>query len=318
MLPTLREILARAQEPTGPWEIMIPGIGPVTTSLAAPLSRTYQQLLKSEPRQVFWLNQSAWPRDVFGRTFLARAVDRVGKAMFEEWTGFEPSVSTTLAQIARGRDRAALEEACSLLDMVIEHGNYGPKLPELSQEQWHLAQYRRGEALDAIAPVRKRLEAVRSRLLEAFLEGSLRASMLDLRGGPFDAPRRPLTDWNVPDRTVQQRFYYCQMNPDLPLQGGFAGEGYKWIFVDADDLDNLVNMLAARPARRGPKVHPDDQAIERMLTMLDGGTSSSAWNAAGQVAENWPGASIQSTRRRLFKKFRAQHPARVRGRVFGQ
>ena len=47
-----------------------------------------------DERTTFWLSPGRWPRDTADFVFLARAVDHIGKVLFEDvWVGTEPSVS---------------------------------------------------------------------------------------------------------------------------------------------------------------------------------------------------------------------------------
>ncbi|NSZ61893.1 hypothetical protein G6L16_000925 [Agrobacterium tumefaciens] len=229
----------------------------------------------------FWANPASWPDDAYGFVFLARAIDRIGKATFAgEWTGTEP-VARPPIQPPNGREfnslsrlTAAKEDFQREIAALIWAAN--PKKLEWETETVKVAGSLSGGggrshqlqvlAKDAMSfgvglvleENKKRVEAgerwsrILTTLKDALRDGRLEFVTLPTRGGAFSASH-PKEWWNVPD--IANRVAICRMNPAVPFCPGFDGNGYEHIFVKEADLERLL------PQPQKPKTSADVKDI---------------------------------------------------------
>lgn len=236
--------------------LIIPGLGPREVSPTQPLDPSLSELLKRDDRQKFWLKLGTpWPDDAYGRVFLARAVDALGRAMFpQEWTGFEPSVNLHLKPLplmSFFADAGQKNEARALLPVKMPENDDDPPLKKftaevrkpLTEDEWTKVRALRQATLDQIEPVRQRWAAVRQAFHVGAREGALKVYFLGRSGGDFGPTPSPKVDWNTTPYNLDNRFYCCQMNPAKPFDIGIAGAAFKWIFVDGDDLKAMVAAI---------------------------------------------------------------------------
>lgn len=223
---------------------IFPGVGPVP---AETVMRLWNVLSQRDDRQKFWASQSGWPRDAMGKVFLARAVQRMGAFMYgEAWTGYEPAVDLYLSPLpveswlARPADRSQVQK---LLGLGNPTNRYVPR-DHVSQPDWLRGRALVDETLDLLRPARARLRAVKERLIEAMLSGSLRYCLrIDEQGDFTEA--LPERFWNT--EKTDPRFYFCRLNRAEPISIAVAGGGYRHIFVWQEDLDALVAKPPSEP-----------------------------------------------------------------------
>ncbi|MHA6688200.1 hypothetical protein ACX3P0_21880 [Mesorhizobium sp. A556] len=221
----------------------------------------------------FWIRGAhigGWPVDGTGHTFLGKAVDKVGRAMFPEWEGDEvffarvPVLDGSRAYSTDGFDAHYAITLLHQRDPSIPRNtessfwkgiqeNWRKTMNPLTDEQWQqaIAFYNQ-----SIAPKRasanSRLVPLTVAMVEAAAQGNLQFATLSSDGDyvPSD-PRH----WRNGD--AYGRFAECQMNPDAPATVAYPTiydvtfnrsdpqilPGNQWIFVETKSLDALLQSL---------------------------------------------------------------------------
>lgn len=242
----------------------------------------------------FWKNPASWPDDAYGFVFLARALQRIGTALFsDEWTGAEvvtaapieawhdivlnlPQSRISQARQQYHRDLGALIASTdpsklawiseqyrvltplrtvpSLGRLSFDHLDDGVRTRRVLSEESRIY----GEGLIP-EENRKRNEAKErwARVL-CLVKDALRDGKLGYvtlpTHGGAFSTQRPKEWWNVP--SIENRLTMCQMNPAAPYGFGFGGNGYEYIFVIEADFERLL----PQPAR--PTTSDEVKAIE--------------------------------------------------------
>lgn len=317
-----RSVVEAAGKP-GQIEVVVPGIGRVKASKDAPLPTKYRVLLHpKDPGQKFWLARS-WPADAMGKVFLGNAVLRVGAAMFpDDWTGFEPSVDTTLAELPffhfslrPWEIRAAIEALPEWTSFPAPGQRRGQSRDTVVQADWTAAKALRSETIAELTGPRERLAAVMAALKDAMMPkadgtAALRFFARVDATGDYDGPL-PGKWWNT--ETYRARFYWCKIHQRAPISIGVGGDGFQWIFVDGEDLARLEARLVKPTKKPGNKEKPDSGAVAAMLLLVDGPKKLSATAAAKEVAASLPGEqSATAAARRILDKFRKAYPDKVK------
>jgi hypothetical protein len=169
-----------------------------------------------DSRVKFWFNRGRCPRDTTSHVFLANAVHEIGKALFRsEWNGAEPCVESLFSQPEGKLKRFGITNE----QVASDHAAKRPALERFSRVQDQIIQ---------LAETEKLITALRP-----------------VAGGDPVAIHRSL--WNSERLSV--RFYCCQMNPRHPYGAGVAGDGYCWIFVTREILENCLSALAGSSRR---------------------------------------------------------------------
>lgn len=250
-----------------------------------------------DDRFQFWKNSASWPDDAYGFVFLARAIERIGKATYvDEWTGSEPftapPIETPQDLIARGLAGAAYQRAKEdyLRELSTLIASTDPSKLTWKVETFDVMLPLRTARSSPISPDdrigtrqvlsdeavlygkslipeenRKRNESkarwarVLGLVKDALRDGKLGYVTLPTHGGAFSAPQ-PKEWWNVP--SIENRLTMCRMNPAAPYSSGFSGNGYEHIFVDGADLGRLL------PQPPKPKTSEDVKAIEERALEL--------------------------------------------------
>lgn len=266
----------------------------------------------------FWKNTVSWPDDAYGFVFLARAIQRIGKATFAgEWTDAEPFaaplIETPQSMIQRGVPALAALEAYrkqlsaliassdpSKLSWKVETYRVRPPLQPLrtardnprsavpSDDGVRTRQVLSDEAVkygEGLIPEenRKRNEAkARWARVLCLVKDALRDGKLGYvtlpTHGGAFSAPQPKEWWNVPN--IGNRIAMCQMNPNAPYSSGFAGNGYEHIFVKGADLERLL------PEPPKPKTSADVKAIEdRAAAIYDRIKAERGGNIPGRIHE---------------------------------
>lgn len=246
-----------------------------------------------DERFQFWKNPASWPDDAYGLVFLARAIQRIGKATFAgEWTDTEPftppPIETLQSMIAKGMPAAAALAAYRKELSVLIASNDPSKL------LWKVETYRVRPSLQPLRTARDNPrstapsdDGVRTRQVLsdeavkygegliaeenrkrneakarwARVLGLVKDALRDGKLGYVTLPThggafsspRPKEWWNVAN--IENRLTICRMNPAAPYGSGFAGNGYEHIFVDGADLERLL------PQPQKPKTSADVKDI---------------------------------------------------------
>lgn len=263
----------------------------------------------------FWKNPASWPDDAYGFIFLARAIERIGKATYvDEWTGngpfAAPPIETPQDLIARGLAGGAYEWAKEkyLRDLSTLIASTDPSKLSWKVETFNVMLPLRTARSNPISPHdrigtrqvlsdeailygkslipeenRKRNESkerwarVLGLIKDALRDGKLGYVTLPTHGGAFSAPQ-PKEWWNVPN--IGNRIAMCRMTPAAPYGAGFAGNGYEYIFVKEADLERLL------PEPPKPKTSADVKAIEdKAAAIYDRVKAERGGNIPGRIHE---------------------------------
>jgi hypothetical protein len=99
-------------------------------------------------------------------------------------------------------------------------------------------------------------------------------------------------------------------------EGTYIGGAYRPVFFWRDEFERWFQKTfgtysSKRPGRKpgsGSLEHSDRPFLREMCRLIENGSARSPEDAAGQVAQRAQGASFQSTRTRLAKRYRKLHP----------
>ena len=227
----------------------------------------------------FWGTPSKWPDDSSKYTFLARAVDRYGRALFGEfWIGVSsggivndfPSTQdrmfATRAEVLRAarllqahapslwnRSSPELIDGLAKLQAIDRDVSADAEAAgvlasfEFSDEQWEEARSLvQNEPLDGPDPATQ-WEAVLKGLLRHLRDESLQSAVRDLEGGAS----RPLSSTCWDTEAWRPRFERCQIDEVHPLRHAAAEDDPShlvFIYVATHELDEVVRpVLGGRP-----------------------------------------------------------------------
>jgi hypothetical protein len=223
--------------------------------------------IDNKTQRDFWGEASGWPLDTRSHLFLARAVGRVGKALFgDDWTGQEPmaEIYRPLPQLppSTGPDAYFAHELLrvshpELKRAPLRFGPGSPPIARLTGQEWKMALALVKANHDAHGPALARFRTATATLAAWAAEGKLRTALRRAAGGDFTA-LAPLA-WNT--ERLEPRFTCCQLSPNDPFGPGFAGEGFGWIYVERESLQSCLAAPAsagtAAPESIGTEVDPD-------------------------------------------------------------
>jgi hypothetical protein len=222
----------------------------------------------------FWARPDVWPRDPLGYIFLARAIEEIGRAMFgEDWTGKE--VTTDFVRSLPDYFKASIFDASYARDILMKLPEYATQFPPLPEwgdppsyftfKEWLAAQAAVRRQQEEQAPTFKRLSAVKLEIVARCESGELISAIRPVVGGAMRIAARVW--WNT--ERWHSRFTMCQLNPDDPFGGGFAGDNFYWIFLTRESLDAYLQKKAAG-ARPRATARAETAAISELAAMLQG------------------------------------------------
>lgn len=240
-----------------------------------------------DERFQFWKNPASWPDDAYGFVFLARAIERIGKAVYtDQWTGNEPVARppilppsslefNSLAKQANAKeifqreiaalitsvDRTKLAwetETVKIAGSLSSGGGRSRQIQVLAKESMSFGVSLVANENRNRAEARGRWKHVLTLLKDALRDGRLEFATLPIHGGFFSAPQ-PKEWWNIID--IENRVTMCRMNPAVPFCLGSFGNGYEYIFVREDNLDSLL-PLPPKPKNSEEVKALEDRAIE--------------------------------------------------------
>ena len=202
----------------------------------------------------WWIeNNSWWPRDSQDWVFLARAVCEIGRAKYpSEWTGKEP---VTWANPSPATRHPLPEEPSEAMyhDVQYAHQVLKEQRPEvaarlltlptlITPDDWKVAKIETERLRLVSLQIVWRFEAITKMIATEAEAGRLVTGLRPTDGGVVRAI--PAVYWNT--ERLEPRFRMCQMNSADPFSRAFAGHGFGWIFVCAEDLARLIKALKSR------------------------------------------------------------------------
>jgi hypothetical protein len=204
--------------------------------------------------KTFWLTPEAWPTDPAGHVFLARAVHRIGAAIFgKEWIGDEPATQPIellpdrLKKTFKDDDRAeeilkrisaafVLKRKQSYQEWKLSKSRgLWPGVP-ISREEWLEAQTAIEREADARRPALVRIDTVRREIVKGCEAGELVTTVRPVIGGDMKALSSSV--WNT--ESWQVRFVCCQIDPKFPYASRAHRNDYSWIFLTSASLEKFL------------------------------------------------------------------------------
>jgi hypothetical protein len=206
-----------------------------------------------------------WPRDPHGYVFLARALEKIGAAMDDKWTGTEATADYVQPLPA---DRTSLwdrQRADMLLhkhrpdlgrpDFVI-----GAAAHEFTDEHWRIARELAQRLHTEGLPRFERLQAAQAEINRQSTTNQLVLRIRPISGGPWKEFQK---DWWNMDKP-EQRFRQCRIDPDYPFSDrpSWRENNDHWIFATQDSLDRILAALgSAGPHNSGSRPRPIEPGI---------------------------------------------------------
>lgn len=227
----------------------------------------------------FWKQPHLWPVTMPGYTFLASAVQQIGRARFPvSWRGDEPwiDVPPVLPEDQAKAGIAELRRAYALLERPVVFEVQRPRLvspsplksilpqtpSRLCDDDWNDA---RTLALALAVPAaekRSRWSDVMGITAAFFRMGALHCHLRAVAGGPYEGPIKPEL-WNTEDTST--RFGRCLMDLGNPFQqrayvpharireASYSRQDFRLIFVEDRSLANCLEAV--------PKLSPPPELI---------------------------------------------------------
>jgi len=280
------------------FKVLVPGVGLRDASAETPIPAHIRSLLRQDERQKFWIGR-AWPEDAYGKVFLARAVERLGEALYpDEWTGFEPGVDTTLAPLPMLSPKGANWELAQALNAAVSIRN---------------------EVLEEIAAPRSRLHGAIFTLREAMKAepgefGAVRYYVLNSTTGDF-FQALPHQWWNTTENW-RARFYWCQIDLKTPITASVGGKGFQGIFVDGGDLEALIKSV--RTISQAKNTVADQRALEAYLTEAVSDSPEKITKTFNEHIKPWMDANAPSITERGYREVRRIVLKRFPGNKWGK
>src|SRR4051812_2051632 len=183
--------------------------------------------------QDFWRQQHLWPADPSGYVFLARAVEKIGQAMFgPEWTGkettTEPVVALPEQQEASTKDqlrayqilKATNPEFAAKERRRQDKSEQTHDMTErtlaltatVTPDDWSTAQHRVRAQINTASIVLRRFASVQREIAKHCESGELISAIRYSAGGAMMGV--PRESWNT--ERWPDRFIWCKMNPKEP------------------------------------------------------------------------------------------------------
>ncbi|WP_202332663.1 hypothetical protein [Mesorhizobium sp. L-8-3] len=266
----------------------------------------------------FWAEQAKWPVDTTHCVFLARSVHIVGAALFpDEWTGNEPltpdpyDLHWTFAGVQLplplGSARPWQRQIVHGLIIQYRHdlgrpptqwGQYGPPELAFTSEEWD-AGLEIANRLDAEhAEARMRFMNTKAEVTNGLRTGQLQSVLRPKAGGSFGRPLSPDL-WNT--ERVEERFFWCQMNPSSPFGNAVGGDSFQYIFVGREGLEQYVRERHPKPDRSPKQTYPLKDLILWATNLFDAVESGERGRPTQdqfekEIREQFPGVSIPYVR----------------------
>lgn len=225
---------------------------------------------------MFWSNPASWPVNSTDHVFLARAVHRVGRAIYSnQWTGQEPAIpwdwplpsyddpSMTMEHIQRAQ-----------WILLLNHEGYRNRatnpalMPVPTANEWAEAKRITDGQHDANWPAYARFAMVTYELTQLFEAGRLPTGVREPDGGEVSSLHRSY--WN--GESVVTRFVTCRIHPARPFDWTPAGQDGLPLFVERAPLEKYLALLMpalAAPVRTDLGTQVGEHASEYLRFMIE-------------------------------------------------
>ncbi len=255
----------------------------------------------------FWLSQHNWPIDGLGKTFLGRAVLRVGKALHgDAWTGYEPTVTRHLLPLPDHEFFAKdweKHEACELLRLPVKYGPMSREYPENLGREWPKALAARQASLALVGEIQARWSSAMRTLADACLNGTVAAFT---RQPSNDFKPMRVQDWLLDPGALWERFRQCETSK-------------LWVYVDENNLATLCSGFV-RVEQAKASNGPDEVLVTKAIEILDAdraaGGKRSAKDVLTEIVSELENIAIKpsSVVTRLLGKLKKRRPNLVQQR----
>jgi hypothetical protein len=223
------------------------------------------------PRVEFWSDDSCWPRDASGVSFLGRIVHHLGRVVYgKEWTGYEPATTVVYpirAHLSAETSERDIRWACELLRD--DHPGYrlrceaaakaGEPRPMPTPDEWAVAHAWSEKMFQFTETSRARYFGVINVLLRVFEQGIVKTYLRPSEAGHIVA----LTPGEWFNECFLAWFATCQVHPQHRFSRTPIRYGGDWIYVDRD---SYLAWLALAFDTVGQK-QPDENAQARTATV---------------------------------------------------
>jgi hypothetical protein len=255
-----------------------------------------------------------WPPDLPGYVFLARAVEKIGAARREDWTGAETTTEVVEPIPSKLDDAKPIDKwhADGLLRVhrpeLGRPNNPSGYISDFTDEHWRiaceLAQRLHVEGRPAI----QRLRAAQNEIVRSCAAGELVLQTRSVRGSPWNDFEKQW--WNI--NKPEARFNRCRINPSDPF-GDQPDENDHWIFVTEESLDQILRpstepalqpVSTKQPKRK--RKHRQDPARTILILTFPNGLPTDNGVLFQKAAEEWKRRKIAGDSR-----FQGKVPARI-------
>ena len=225
----------------------------------------------------FWGNPAAWPSDMIGTVFLARALDQIGRASQPGWTGKE--FLTKPIFLPQRSDHRSIGAHCEAMAILLKYRPDVAKLvkrsdylnvgtykratataPHLDAGQWKIAHECVEEVNRALQPALSRRNRAIEALTMAIASGEVPSLVRPIAGG------RCVPDsadwWHIDLPLAIRRAGLCQICAKDPFQSWGTPSDPRWIYVDAASLEKLLTKLKAPGFVANEQVTPKARKVD--------------------------------------------------------
>jgi hypothetical protein len=210
-----------------------------------------------------------WPREPAGLIFLARVVDKFGRALYgDDWTGTEAATEYIDLLPRNLKDATPFHRMQAdillnkfRLDLGIWEFLAGHSTREFSEKDWKTARKRAQILYDQRQPGLLRLEATQLEIVNSHGIGELELRIQPRNSGPW---RDFNKDWWNTDEW-RSRFVRCCIDPDYPngRPSWNSKDNDHWIFATSQSVEKALKRLA------GQKSLPDPKPTAEPVKLLD-------------------------------------------------
>lgn len=248
----------------------------------------------------FWLQtKEPWPRRTYDHTFLADALDEIGRAMYgASWQGAgrEYLQGRWFREGERRRQTATNSRGPTQILQPLETVRRVSMAPKTTEQPTARPTADPAALAKAIAALKEfeesaqtsaeRWAAVQGRAITEAADGLLQTALRAPAGGGIGAPL-PATLWH--SEQLDPRFVLCQMSPNEPFSSAHAGTGFYKIFVTNKSLGDLLRRIEQRSSAAGSAMNRFERGLADLIAKFPSGSPTTRANLLTAAQERFPG-----------------------------